>query len=270
MLFFINMPESPKNPEVIPENHGRILKKGQHFFATVDGKHSVPVQAPLAKNIDTALRAREKIDAALTMTPRPPFLRLVAMLNCRKTVEAVTGSPLRPLLRSKDLSDPNLSNRDRARAKAEMDGVPEMMADVKRFLDSGSLPVLGTEQDMQVADHLDHHRDELPAVVHIFFVPRKNSTEIISKLMGGGGGLSVNDVVKLPRSHTFIVLEKADNGEYICFQKLGPELEDPFELQYLNAVLQDSAEGNAGRMCLSFVGPLAMKKRAKATPKKPA
>jgi|GEM_PF-2365259 len=240
--------------EKLPEKTG-IFRRSDKYFASADGVHSVEVEKTLAENIAIALRVQEKVDEALMIGHRPGFLKTVAMLNCRKSVRAISGTSLRELLQKKPLPE-NHSSLEKRKYIDELSGVPEMMLDIERLLVSGRVPVLGTNLDMHIAEHLDNHAKDIPAVVHLLNIPEKRVSEIIRKLLGKSQ-LTVEDAAKLHRNHSFVVLGKAGDGSYICFQKQGPLPTEKFELRRLDAVLFSALESSNDVMHLSFIGPLS-------------
>ncbi|MCE9541825.1 hypothetical protein K8R03_04715 [Candidatus Kaiserbacteria bacterium] len=239
--------------EKLPEKAAGISQQGDSWLASVDGQHSVPVPAALAGNIALALRVQEKVDDALVAGHRPGFLSALRMLNCRKTISAVTGAvPLRKLV-SKVKVEGNLTNA----AVEEASGIRELRHDIERLLESGRLPVLGTKDHMGIEDYLDESMPAEPAIVHVFKIPPALVGSFMAKLVQTPEALTAEEcMTKLSRSHTFLVLGKADDGKYLCFQKAGPKIHQPFELRTLDKVEEISIQPESDEVYLSYIGPL--------------
>ena len=230
---------------------------GGQCLVTLDGINTIPVPRELGENIAVALRVQEKITDALMAGHRPGFLKTVSMLNCRKSISVVRDTRnLKELVSRKILSQSNLTTTEKIKNLEEVSGVPELMEDVERLMKLGKIPVLGSSDDMSIASYLDEHSNDFPVVVHVFDIVKRFNSEIIKKLFGKDC-LTIKDCeTKLHRDHTFLILGRDTNGTYICFQKRGPEISQPFELCSLDSVIKTSVVPETNRMYLSFIGPI--------------
>ncbi len=61
---------------------------------------------------------------------------------------------------------------------------------------------------------------------------------------------------QLNRDHTFIVLGKNKDGDYVCFHKRGPSTYHPFEVVTIDSLTSTALNPEAGRLYVSFIGPL--------------
>lgn len=256
------LPSFPGSVEQRSEKvRGKILKRNGIYVASV-GKHTVPIEENLARNIDVAIRIQDKVDDALAKGNRPGFLRTVKMMNCRKSVFAVTGiKNARELVdrtKIKRLTSANLSNRERVKISYDIAGGRELKEDIERLLELGKLPILGSGSDMHFESHLDEHRDDVPAIAHVFEVPPLLMGRVISGLMDQQKPLSAEFILsKLHRVHTFLVLGKdKDTNEYLAFQKKGPDLHQRFEVTTLKTIATDSYFNMREKLFLTCIGPM--------------
>lgn len=210
----------------------------------------VAVPKDLADNISLALRLQDKIDDALVAKHRPGFLEMVRVMNCRKSVDAVRGKSVKTLVNKK----PSREGLTKREVSDELSGIPALMKDVEAVLESGAMPVVGVQEDLQIASHLDEY--ELPAVVHVFSIEKERGGGIFSKLVSVTDPLTAEDCKKfLHRNHTFLVLGKRDDGEYLCFHKQGSELHHRFELRPLSSIERTAIHPTDDRYYLSFIHP---------------
>ncbi len=200
----------------------------------------------LANNIQTALRVQDKVDQAMMAGIRPGFLRKVRMMNCRKAVFAVRGTtPLREMVRVREREDGK---------KYVSAGVEELREDLDRLHDAHISPTFGSTEDLHIESSLDE-LTAFPAVVHVFRIPEKFVPWFTKKALTGGlnGAEYLNS---LHREHTFLVLGKRDDGNYICFHKQGPEQWHKMEVVTLHEIEVRSITPKEGETYLSFVGPI--------------
>lgn len=231
-----------------------VFERHDRWYVTL-GNGTVAIPQRLGQNISFALRAQQKVEEALVGLHRPGFLKTIAMMNCRKSAFAVLEEhPLKNLVLGRNTYRPDASRE----TIDQMSGIPELLSDVDAILQAHRMPVLGTADSMQIAEYLDSHSTEIPAVVHVFNVKKPYVSEVISKIVQLSGGLTWKDVMsKMNRDHTFIVLGKDASGEYICFHKRGPSLHHPFELVYLDAVLSNAIDPRKGVIYTSLIRPAA-------------
>lgn len=230
------------------------------WYASVDGTERVRIDSAIAENIGIALDVQEKVDLALIGKHRPGFLRTIKMINCRKAAFAVLERyPLKKLL----LGRGKLRHDASQEIVAQMSGVPELVADVGRILKDGTLPVLGTADNMQVAEYLDQH-DTVPAIVHVFNIKKPHVNDILTKLVSPAVPLGWKDfMTKMNRDHTFLVLAKAPSGRYVCFHKRGSSEHHPFEVTYLDSVIRSAVEPKESRIYISVIGEALRDKPAR-------
>ncbi|HEY4487502.1 MAG TPA: hypothetical protein VI483_01920 [Candidatus Paceibacterota bacterium] len=244
--------EKRKVVEKIPEQVSGIVEEHGVSFATLDGVNKVAIPKELAQNISTALRMQDKIDNAILRGNRPGLLEMVAVLNCRKAISAVTDSvPLKSLLRQKNVAAEHVTPESTAKAS----GIPQLKKDMNKILQSGELPVLGSNEDMGIESHLEGSQVDLPAVVHVFEIPQQNVSAIMSRLFNNPTSLNADQWMKgLALNHTFLVLGKIQKGKYLCFQKVGPDIMQPFELRDLQSLTELTLAPRPEKMYLSFIG----------------
>lgn len=229
-----------------------IHKEGSVWYAHLNQHEKVPLSENLANNIRIALRAQEKIEEALMGGHRPGFLRTISMMNCRKTIFAtIANTPIRLMTRNKDME----AVTDKKTYSEQLSGVDELMKDVTRIIRSDHAPLLGSNDDMQIEHYLHEHTDEMPCVVHIFNIKQRFVGDIASKLISDPRSLSEEDCrTKLNRDHTFLVLGRTPQGTYICFQKSGPNVNQPFEIKSLPEIISRTIDPEPGRIYASFIG----------------
>lgn len=230
--------------------HG-VYEANGAWYASVDGAERVRVDPGIAENVGIALDVQEKVELALIGEHRPGFLRTIKMVNCRKAAFAVLEKyPLKKLL----LGRGKLRHDASPEVVEQMSGVPELLSDVGRILKAGAVPVLGSSDNMQIAEYLDGH-DTIPAIVHIFNIKEPYTNDIIGKLVSPHNSLGWKDfMARMRRDHTFLVLGKAPSGRYVCFHKRGPSEHHPFELAYLDSVITSAVDPKESRIYVSVIG----------------
>jgi hypothetical protein len=243
-----------------------IQKAPEGWYASLDGSHHVEVPEELAENIALSLRVQEKVREALMAGHKPGFISMISMLNCRKTIAAVSGArPLKELIsRRRGNSD---QGSDEIHTQAQLSGVPELMDDIEQMLDDGVVPVFGSQGSMQIEQYFDDHPDSFPQVVHVFNIIPRYESVVVSAVFGSSAPLTRKDMeTKFHIDHTFIVLGKDEIGRYVCFQKRGSRNHHPFELQDLDSVINLSINPEADTTYLSFIGPITNAAAKEQTP----
>lgn len=237
------------------EDSGRsgIVRKGQRYFASLGVKSSVPIATEIGKNIEIALRVQEKVDEAVRSGNRSGFLKVIAMLNCRKTVFAVTESKS---VQELTTSTTGRDEDERPMTSYELSAIPELLQDLKRITDLGKVPVLGTGESLEIEIYLERNPSLLPAIVHVFEIKSESEGAIISALMKSPALLSNKSFLKFMRlNHTFLAFDKDQSGQRVCFHKQGPKIDHRFELTDLDSLTQLTITPEPGHMYLSFIGP---------------
>ncbi len=243
-----------ENAHHLLDNHaesGMIHERGV-WYATVEGER-VRVPSELGQNINTALRFQLKVEKALFSSRYSPFLKIASLLNCRKTIETVVGKRTFGDLKKEMPEHESMT----AENTDSLSGVDELMTDVDQILSEGGAPILGTSEEMSLGKYFDEHRESTPSVIHIFNIKRKFMGHFVSKLMTGQR-IATEDVrTQLNRDHTLLVLGRTASGRYICFQKRGPNVFQPFELTYLENTLETSVHPAPGKMYVTFARPVS-------------
>lgn len=252
-----------RGPERPAEKVG-IFKRGGKYFASADGVHSVPVERDLAENIDIALRVQDKVDSALAKGNRAGFLQTVRMMNCRKSIFAVTGSKtVRELMdrsQFERFAQDDVDTSEKIKIAYDVSGGQELQEDVERLLSQGRLPVLGTGKDMHFASYLDEHPQDVPAILHVFNIPKRATNEVVAKLFSTENPLTADFLLtKLHRIHTFLVLGKSSDGKYVAFQKKGPEPHQRFNITTTDTIEASPYFDSADRIFLTCIGPIPRK-----------
>lgn len=249
------MRESPKlkfKPEQ-PSDKVGIFKEGDKYYASLDGTHAVEVPEHIAENISIALRFQEKVDEAVDLNIRKGLLDMIAMMNCRKSIFAVTGShSLRDLARQTKLGDKGKGSL----SEFELSGIPQLLDDVERISKTGNLPILGSGENLEIEEYLSSEETDFPVIVHVFDVSPQQYSKVIATMFKDPESLAQYDSLKSMRfNHTFLVLGRDEQGKYACFHKQGPEIYQRFEITDLDFLKHVSVGNDPQQIHLTFIGP---------------
>ena len=241
--------------ESLPLNSpGVFSENGMHYVTLGDKADTVKAPKDLAENIALALRVQEKIDDSLFDERHRTLVTLFQRLNCRKVAGLVAGKislKSAVALPGKHIT----SERDRVR---EFSGVPQLKTDITNIIESGRLPTMGTKNHLGIDTYLHDHSDDMPCVVHVFRVPQKHFGRLVSKLIGTQQSPSAEECIsQFHRVHSFIIINKAESGRYVCFHKQGPEIHHRFEVRDLDSIADVAIHPEDGDIFLSFIGPIS-------------
>jgi hypothetical protein len=231
--------EYPLEGKVVTQFGGVYVDGDISYVSTYDGHGIIPVPEEVANTIGLALSAQDKV-----FSGRYPNLeRKLALLNCRKAVFVTGGKMTASEASNIEIEDIN--------------GEEQLLSDVERIQNEGFGPHLVTESYHDEIDmYLDEYDGTFPCVVHIFeFDKHSKAASLIETSIQQSGKIS-RDVVsqKMHKIHSFLVLGEDESG-YICFQKMGPQIDEPFmvagfEHMMSGYPLTEEREG------VVFVGPM--------------
>ena len=243
--------DTTKKRESIEAFQPGISREGGTWYAHLNKREKVSITPELAHNINTALRTQGKVEDALFLNRPTPFLKIVSLLNCRKTIATVLGKlPLSQLKREAVIHTHAKGEED----LKELSGEKELYEDIEQLLASGHLPTVGTAENLGIGQYLEEHPFTSPAVVHVFDVQKKYMGHFVSKLISHTSPLTIQDVkTQLHRNHSFLVLGRTATGSYICFQKRGPSVLQPFELRSLSDIISSAIHLDDATMYASFI-----------------
>jgi hypothetical protein len=234
------MRQTPSGSEQRIELIHGIIERTQsgNYRASVDGQHFVSINSAYGEMIAIALRVQEKMDIG----KHPHIARLFSMMNCRKTAFVVGGK---------------MSIDEATQNKEDIHGVELLLDDTMRLQAGGAIPVVGTPGRYHIREHLEEDRPSFPCVVHLYGIDNRRSGEVLRYMMQGKP-LHRTQYEKMHRYHTFIILGKDTAGRYLCFQKLGPNPEHPFEITTLeDAELSLMPDTSVSEYCITMMGPLS-------------
>ncbi len=189
-------------------DYGSVVEhEGVQYAITSDGERGVPIPTPMAERISVMFRLQEKVLNELGVDDDAKHV--FQTFNCRKSVLVAAGD-IDFVESAVDLSNDS--------------GEGHMFEDVVRItgVEHGSVAVLRDYGDFE--NVLDSYKGAFPCTVHVF----ESDEELpVSDL--------VTNIDSLHRVHSFLVLGEDDEG-YICFQKMGPGLHEPFTISDLTLI----------------------------------
>jgi hypothetical protein len=240
--------------KVVPEDHesehrlsskvvtpfGGVYVDGNlSYVSTYDGHGIVPVPEEVGNTIGLALSVQDKV-----FSGRYPNLeRKLAMLNCRKAV-FVAGERM-TAHEAADVESTDINAEEL------------LLADVERIQNEGFGPHLITESyHDEIEMYLDEYDGTFPCAVHIFEFDRNSKTATMIETSVQQSGKISPDVVsqKMHKIHSFLVLGEDESG-YICFQKMGPQIDEPFMVAGFEHMMS-SYPLTEGREGVVFIGPM--------------
>lgn len=190
------------SPEGIP--------KGTWYLSLADGSNAVPVPEDVAEWVSKLLKIQEQ---ALSEGDEDAVAVLKGM-NCRISALVAAGAPLTEFFDNP--KDPS--------------GVEHLFSDVDRIQEGVHSAFVVEDSFLEIRDFLDTYEGAFPAIVHIFEVEKDSELEEgIQRALTGNEKIPRELINKLPRSHSFLVLGERDE-QYICFEKIGPEIERPLHV----------------------------------------
>ncbi len=190
-------PATPERMSTYVSEYGSVLYHEGNFHAvSADGDLDVPIPSDVAEHIVLAMKLQDK-----AINDDQDALHVLQTFNCRKSALVVSGAI------SLEESIVEMSNDS---------GEDVMLQDVDRVLrlNDGSVSELSNYADFK--DVLHEYEGSFPAIVHIFESEEPIEIASFSEL-----------VATLHRVHSFVVLGE-DDGGYVCFQKMGPDTDQPF------------------------------------------
>ncbi len=200
-----NQISQPEKYQETTEYGSLLSHEGLTYAVTQDGEQGVPVPNDVAEHISLVLRLQNKVydekdqDAAHVMQT----------FNCRKSALIASGAI--PVMQSiVDLSDSSGEN--------------EMFTDVERLLANSPDAVVELKNYADFENVLDQYEGSFPCIVHIFESDQSVSIDEFSGQMK-----------KMHRLHSFLVLGEDEQG-YVCFQKMGPDIDQPFMINDLSLI----------------------------------
>lgn len=197
-----------KSPEIQHEvfDYGSLIQhEGVSYAITQDGEQGVPIPTDVADNIRVLFRLQDKA----TVDENPDAKIVMQTLNCRKSAMVASGVL--------DINKAILDSGDES-------GVNEMFSDINRLLHGGEGAVSMLKDYAAFEDELDSYEGSFPCIVHVFESDSEIDTEIIKER-----------IADLHRTHSFLVLGQDDTG-YVCFQKVGPAVDEPFTVTDLSFI----------------------------------
>ncbi len=190
----------------VTSEYGSIVGHENIAYAiTSDGEQGVPIPDDVAEHIALMLRLQHKVH----IEGDQDASHVMQTFNCRKSVLIASGAI--PIMQSiVDLSDNS--------------GEQEMFDDVNRLLSENHNNVAELRDYASFEDVIDGYEGSFPCIVHVFESETPVTIDSFSEI-----------APKLHRVHSFLVLGQDDTG-YVCFQKVGPSVDEPFTITDLSFV----------------------------------
>lgn len=212
--------EAPKEKaEYISKYGGTVTYEGVTYAVAQDGELIVPIPDDIATHIVTMLRLHDKSHDEGDRDA----LAVLQTFNCRKSALVASGAL--------DIEESILDRGDDS-------GVEAMFMDVDRLLADPDGSVVSLKDYADFESVLDSYEGSFPCIVHVF------ESEIAVPEEGFKTAMKT-----MPRVHSFVVLgqaglesEQVGQGEeeetavYVCFQKMGPALNEPFTITELSFI----------------------------------
>ena len=176
---------------------GTIMNhEGVYHAVTADGEQSVPVPTNVAEHIALAMKLQDK-----ALDQDEDARNVLQTFNCRKSAKFILGKvPFEQFVVEWSSSG----------------GEEAMFRDVELLLKSGNESVAELKNYADFEEVLHGYEGAFPCIVHIF----ESDTPVEISAFP-------ERVATLHRVHSFVVLGEDESG-YVCFQKMGPDTDQPF------------------------------------------
>ncbi len=192
-------------PEAITAYGSVVERDGIAYAITEDGERGIPVPSKTGSALSLLLRLQNKVYEEQNTDATHVF----QTFNCRKSVFVATGA---------------IDFENAVIDLGHESGEVAMFNDVARLIEHKDGGVVSLTDYADFEDVLDSYTGSFPCVVHVFESEEEMSqAEVIA------------EVERLHRVHSFLVLGEDDEG-YVCFQKVGPAVEQPFTITDLDFV----------------------------------
>lgn len=211
-----------------------FCKDNVHYAVTGNEENVVPVPKSSALFMSLALRAQAKV-----ITGNYPNLsKLLSLMNCRKTIF---------------VAEQKMSLSDAVKSEEDINGVRILLDEIDSVQNGDHETAVFYQNFNDVRSVLDKYTGSFPCFVHLFEIEKDYAQETgILDLITSDQKIPKELLEKMHRTHSFSVLGE-DESEYVCFQKMGPLLQHPFEIVTLEEVLQ-SIHLSPTRVGIAFIG----------------